>query len=423
MAGIATHIETSVTRIGVQSALGTASSNMRRLTLMGDGHPIATAARQVFANTSQNQRRRVGRRPINGPRVGASVSLPVHLRGVAAVLDADATPVAFNHASALPHQILWRAMMGGELTPAAGSTVASSSGTPVNSITVDTGHGSRFAVGQIIVPIIGGVPYPRRVTAISTDTLTITPPLPSAPSNGDVVRNAYCYYPAERDSTVITVEHAQVEASGSTTQRRAVGVYGGGEINLPTNEPASFTFNGTAVDHTDPDDLSISTDPAAELDGTELVWTPTIYLMDTMAAAPSVADVANLKVNVPRAWQTVPGSLINGIGSVHEVAGRDAPIPLDFEGLFDRAWWAAFEAGTDYSLLAFTTYGSGTSARVAGFYAGVTRLHSTPQVTDMGKLRAAKFTAVAELDTTIAGATPALNTAEIRTANLIFFRG
>lgn len=421
--GIASHTETSVARIGAQSSLGTASSNMRRITLMGDGHPIATAARQVFANTSQNQRRRVGRRPINGPRVGASVSLPVHLRGVAAVLDADASPVAFNHANALPHQLIWRAVMGGELTPAAGSTVAGSSGTPVNTITVASGHGSRFVVGQMIAIVSGGILYPRRVTAVSTDDLTITPPLPSAPSNGDVVRNCYCYIPGERDSTVFTVDHAQVEASGATTQRRAVGVYGGGEINLPTNEPASVTFNGTAVDHTDPDDLSISTDPTAELDGTELVWTPTLYLMDSMAAAPSVADLASLKVTVPRNWQTVPGSVINGIGSVHEVAGRDAPITLDFEGLFDRAWWAAFEAGTDYSLLAFTTYGSGANARVAGFYAGVTRLHSTPQVTDMGKLRAAKFTAVAELDTTIAGATPALNTDEIRTANLIFFRG
>lgn len=423
MASIATHIETSVTRIGAQSSLGTASSNMRRLTLMGDVDPIATAARQVFANTSQNQRRRVGRQPIRGPRTGASVSLPVHLRGVAAVLDADATPVAFNHANALPHQLLWRAVMGAELTPAAGSTVASSSGTPVTSITVASGHGSRFVIGQMIVVVMGSTPYPCRVRAISTDTLTIEPPLPSAPSTGDVVRNTYCYIPGERDSTVFTVDHAQVEASGATTQRRAVAVHGGGEINLPTNEPASVTFNGTALDHTDPGDLSISTDPAAELDGTELVWTPTLYLMDSMSAAPSVADLASLKVNVPRNWQAVPGSALNGFGSVHEVAGRDNPITLEFEGLFDSGWWTAFENGTDYTLLAFTTYGSGSSARVAGFYAGVTRLHGTPQVSDMGKLRAAKFTAVAELDTTITGAAPALSTAEIRTANLIFFRG
>lgn len=423
MATVTTHIETSVAQIGVQSTLGTASSNMRRVTLMGDAHPIATAARQVFAHNGQNQRRRVARPPLKGPRTGASVSIPVHLRGVASVLNAAATPVAFDNASALPHQILWRAMMGAELTPAAGSTVAGSSGTPVTTVTVASGHGSRFVIGQIIVIVMGGTPYPRRVTAVSTDDLTIVPPLPSAPSVGDIVRNTYCYYPAERDTTTFTVEHAQVEASGATTQRRAIGCYGGGEINLPTNEPASLTFNATAVDHTDPGDLSLSTDPAAELDGDALVWTPTIYLMNTMTAAPSIAEIASIKITVPRAWQVVPGSTINGVGSVHEVAGRDAPITIECEGLFDSAWWDAFEAGTDYTLLAYTTFGSGTSARVVGFYAGTTRLHGTPQVTDLGKLRAAKFTLVAELDTTIAGATPALSTAEIRTANLIAFRG
>lgn len=423
MAEIATHIETSVTRIGVQASLAAASSNMRPITLMGDTHPIATAARQVFANTSQNQRRRTGRAPIKGPRTGATVTVPAHLRSVAAVLNAAATPVAYDDASALPHQLLWRAAMGAELAPAAGSTVASSSGTPVTSITVASGHGTRFVIGQMIVVVMGSTPYPRRVTAVSTDTLTIAPPLPSAPSTGDVVRNCYCYYPPERDSTTFTVEHAQVEASGATTQRRAVACYGGGEISLPTNEPASVTLNLTALDHTDPGDLSISTDPVAGLDGDPLVWTPTIYIMDTMSAAPSVAGVASLQVAVPRNWQTVPGSVLNGFGSVHEVAGREAPITLDFEGLFDSAWWTAFEAGTDYTVLAFTSYGSGTSARVAGFYAGVTRLHATPQATDMGKLRASKFQLVAELDTTIAGAAPALSTAEIRTANLIFFRG
>ena len=423
MAGIATHIENSVTRIGVQSSLGTASSNMRRLTLMGDAHPIAGAQRKVFPNTSQGQRRRLGLAPIRGPREGATVALPVHLRGVASVLNAAASPVAYDNSSALPHQILWRAAFGGELTPAAGSTVAGSSGTPVNSIDVASGHGSRFVIGQMIVIVISGTPYPRRVTAISTDTLTIVPPLPSAPSVGDVVRNTYCYYPAERDTTVYTVEHADVEASGTTTQRRAIGVYGGAEFNLPVNEPGSITFNGTAVDHTDPGDLSISTDPAAELDGDPLVVTPTFYLMDTMSAAPSVVDLSSFKVNIPRNWQTVPGSVVNGIGSVHEVAGRDAPITIEVQGLFDAAWMTAFESSTDYSLLFFTSYGSGTAARVAGFYAGTVRLHATPTITELGKLRAVSFVLRCETDTTIAGAAPALSTAEIRTANLIGFRG
>ena len=185
----------------------------------------------------------------------------------------------------------------------------------------------------------------------------------------------------------------------------------------------SVTFSGTSVDHTDPSDLSIATDPTAELDGDPMVFTPTFHLMDTMTAAPSLADIASIKIAVPRQWQEVPGSTVNGIGSVHEVAGRDAPITIEVEGLFDSGWWTAFEAGTDYTFLGFTSYGTGTGARVVGFYAGKTHLQGTPEVTAMGKLVACKFTLVCETDTTIAGANPALSTAEIRTANLITFLG
>lgn len=424
MAAQADHIETSVTRIGYQSSgLATAASNMRRITLWGDAHPIGTSKRQVFPNTSQNQRRRQGRPPIKGPRVGGPVAFTVPLRGVPAVLNAAATPVAFSNANALPMQLLWTMLLGAELTPAAGSAVVGSSGTPVTGVEVTAGHGSRFVVGQMITIITSGVPYPRRVTAISTDTLTITPPLPGAPSVADVVRNCYCYYPGERDSKTFTVEHAQVESGGPNSQRRAIGCYGSGEINLPTNEVGSIAYSGVSVDHTDPGDLSISTDPIAELDGDPLVVTPTIYIMDTMAAAPDLAAVTGTKVAVPRAWQTVPGTTLNGIGSVHEVAGREQPVSIEFEGLFDAAWWTAFEANTDYSVLAFTTFGSGTSARVSGFFAGKTHLPMTPEGSDIGKLRGNKFTLHAETDTTITGAAPALSTAEIRTANLIFFHG
>lgn len=425
MAAITSHTETSVLQIGYQSAIQTASSNMRRITQWGDGAPIADAKRVTFPNQSANQRRRLGRPPILGPRAGGSVGFTVPLRGVPSVLNAAATPVAFSNASALPFQLLWRAILGAELAPTAGSAVVGSTGTPVTAIEVTAGQGSRFVIGQILVVVISGTPYPRRVTNISTDTLTISPPLPSgvAPSVADVVRSTYCYYPGERDSTTFTVEHAQVEASGAVTQRRAIGCYGSGEINLPTNEVASIAYSGTSVNHTDPGDLSVGTNPAAELDGDSLVWTPEYRLADTVSTAPDVAEISSVKINVPRSWQIVPGSVVNGIGSVHEVAGRDAPITIDIEGLFDAAWWTAFEASTGYTFFAHTSYGTGTSARIAGFHAGVTRINGTPMVTALGKLYACKFQLTCEVDTTITGANPVLSTAEIRTANLIFYNG
>ncbi|HEX4931773.1 MAG TPA: hypothetical protein VFV33_01260, partial [Gemmatimonadaceae bacterium] len=198
----ALHIETSRTRIGVQSAIGTAASTMKELVVYGDQTAIVGKARQNTApNLNQTRRRREYHASIKLQKSGSPVQLQTYVRALSTALASGTSPVVFSNSSAISHQILYRAIFGAELTPSQGSTVASSSGTPVDTVEVASGHGSRFTVGSIIkITRSGAAPWVRRVTAISTDTLTVYPPLDDSPATSAPIHNLYNYYTGETDS-------------------------------------------------------------------------------------------------------------------------------------------------------------------------------------------------------------------------------
>lgn len=420
----ALHNQTSRTRIGAQSVgLATAASTMKDIEIIGPANPLGESVQKTTANNAQTRRRRDFQPTIRLQKSDSPVKFSVYMKGLATVLNAAATPHAFTHASALSHQLFYRALFGGELTPAAGSTVASSSGSPVGSITVASGHGSRFVPGQIIaIERTDAAPWVRRVTAVSTDTLTISPPLEdaAAPSAGDVVRNAFCYFLAEHDSQTFTVEHLAREDGTPETQMRALGVHGGGSFKLGINEAAEVSFDGTSVSHTTPDDLSISDDPVADDMGDPLVWQPVVW-WSSLSTAPDVAEISTMALNVARKWQSVPGAVLEGVGSVHEVAGRGEPLSIDCEGLFSKDAWDAFVAKTERPFVAYTVVGTGSSARVVGFWCPRTQVIESPTIGAMDALMSRKFKLRPLMATDISGATPALSTPEIRTSNVVWF--
>jgi hypothetical protein len=421
------HVETSRTRFGAQtSGIATAASTMKDLEIIGPGNPLGEVAQKTAQNNSQTRRRRDYKSTIRLQKSDSPVKFSAYVKGLASVLNAASTPAAFSAAGAVSHQIVYRALFGGELAPTAGSTVASSSGTPVDEITVATGHGSRFVPGQIIIIERDGLaPWVRRVTAVATDTLTISPPLDSgeAPDSGDVVRNAFNYYLAETDSQTFTVEHAAAEASSPETQMRALGVHGSGAFKLGINEAAEVSFDGMSISHTTPGDLSLSTDPVADDMGEPLVWQPVVWWATSLAAAPTVADISMMTLGVARKWQSVPGAVLEGVGSVHEVAGRGEPLSIDCEGLFDSDAWDDFAAMTERAFVAYTVVGVGSAARVVGFWCPRCEVIESPTVGAMDALMSRKFKLRPLLATDIAGATPALSTAQIRTSNIVWFMG
>ncbi len=297
------HAQTSRTNIGAESTFGTVSSNMRHLQIL-EGDPMAELATQTAPNPAQVRRQREFVDPVQLTRKGSQLKLRAALKKVPAILNAAASPVAFNHADALSHQLVMRAAFGGELTPAAGSTVASSSGTPVNSITVASGHGSRFVPGQVIIVTGEG---PRRVKTVSTDTLTLDPPLSGTPSVGTVVRNCYCYHVVEKDSQTFSVEHAPVESGTPIGEMRALGCYGSATFKLDVNALSEIELTFTAVNWQGPGDLSIGDAPAADDMGATLAWNPTNWLAASLATLPSPSDeIATATVTLPRMWVSIP---------------------------------------------------------------------------------------------------------------------
>lgn len=420
MSTVALHVQTSRTRIGVQSAIGTASSNMIDVEILV-GDPVAGLTQATVANPAQVRRRRNYKDTVTLTKKGSPVSFEVAIKRLATALASGTSPVAFSNSAALSHQILMRAALGAELTPGAGSTVAGSSGTPVNVVTVASGHGSRFAVGSVVIVVGEG---PRRVTAISTDDLTLSPPLSGAPSVGTVVRNCYCYYTGETDSTVYTLEHVPVESGTPVGEMRALGCHFSPEFMLEVDALAKLKLSGACLDWSGPGDLSIGDAPAADDMGAPFAWNPTYWLESSFATLPSPADeVGNVKVSLPRKWQMVPGSTINGVGAVYEVAGRGEPIEVEVEGLYDPDWWSRRSAGTALSFVGYTSDGSGSSSRYFGFWMPTVKVIEQPTRGALDALLSSKAKLRAMQATDIDAETAALSTAGIRTANCIFFLG
>lgn len=414
------HAQTSRTNFGAESTFGTVATNMKHLAIL-EGDPAAELATQTVPVPEQQRRQRQFVPNAQLTRKGSTLKLRVALKKLASILNAAASPVAFDHADALSHQLVMRAALGGELAPAAGSTVASSSGTPVNQITVASGHGSRFAPGQIIIITGEG---PRRVTAVSTDTLTIAPPLSGSPATNTVVRNCYNYHVVEKDSQTFSVEHAPVESGTPIAEMRALGCYGSAAFKLDVNALAEVELSLTAANWQGPGDLSIGDAPAADDMGDVLAWNPTIWLASSLATLPSASDeVATASVSLPRKWQEVPGSVVNGIGSVHDVSGRGEPIDIDVEGLFDADWESRFTGGTELSLVMYTTVGSGSSARYFGLWFPTTRVVESPKRKTNDALLYSTCKLRAFMAKDIGGATPALSTAQIVTSNVVAFLG
>jgi len=406
--------------IGVEGTFGTTSSNMRPLIIASDPPwPNAGQTTQMIQRTEARPSRRAYQQPVKGMESGSPVAFGVDCKPIATRLNASASPVAFNNASALSHQILWRAAIGAELTPAAGSAAVSYS---APDLTVTTGHGTRFVVGQWVAVVTSSGLEPRRVTAIATDVLTLSPPLSGTISGGEEVRNCYCYYPTEDDTTTYTVEHAPIEAGSNEAQTRGRGVvFNSPEIAVEFGGVPKLTLSGTSAAHDGPGDLSLSESAQTDdmgapfafdvSDGSGVVW-----LASSIASVPSASLIASMKVSYPRQWQAIMGAGgVSSLAAMKEVASPSQPITIELELRGGTAEVTAFASVTARHLILWSVYGSGTSARVIGFHFPNTIPVVEPVVQVSGELAFCKATLIAQRDT--------LASSDIGSANMIVFLG
>lgn len=414
------HKQNGITRIGVESTFGTTSSNMKALLIRSDPPwPLASKTQKMIARVESKTSRRAYQTHVKGMKDGSPVTLAVDVKPVVTRLSTGATVVAFSHANALSHQILWRAAIGGELTPAAGSAVVSYSAPDV---TVTTGQGSRFVVGQWIAYVTaGGVLTAHQVTAVATDVVSVQPPLPGTPQAGDEVRNLYNYYPLEDDATTYTVDHAPIEAGSNEAQSRGRGCVFSPELAIELGGVPLLTLSGTSADHDGFGDLSLSESAVSDDMGAPFAFDVSsgngaLWLASSLSATPSAALITSFKVTFPRQWQAIPGAGgVSSIAAMKEVASLAQPITIELELRGGTAEVTAFASMTSRHFVAYGITGSGTSSRVFGVHAPNTVPAGPPTVSVNGELAFAKMTLVAQRNT--------LSTSELGSANLIVFNG
>ena len=405
-----------IVRIGVESTFGTTSSNMKALLNRADPPwPLAGKTQKMIARQDSLTSRRAYQTPVKGMKSGSPVVLSVDVKPPTGRLNASATPVAFSNASALSHQLLWRAALGAELTPAAGTTIASYS---APTISVATGHGARFVVGQWLkYEATGGGLTFHQVTAISGDDVSVQPPLPGTPTTGEVIRNLYNYHLADDDTQTFTVDHAPIEAGSNEAQSRGRGCVFSPELTLPLGDVPQLSLSGTAADHDGFGDLSLSEGAVADDMGAPFALDVSagnggIWLASSLSSTPSASLTVSAKITIPRVWQEIPGAGgVSSLAAIKEVAGPQQPITIELELSGGAAEVTAFANMTSRHFVMFGLSGTGTSGRGFLIHAPNTVPAMPPVVQINGELAFCKVTLVAQRNT--------LATTDLGSSNLI----
>jgi hypothetical protein len=269
---------------------------------------------------------------------------------------------------------------------------------------VQTGHGSRFRVGTVVMIQVGSALYARAITAIATDTLTVWPALPSSPSSTNLVINSYSYFLTEANTQSLTVEHTYTTPSSDaqTVQRRLLGCTGGMSFTVGSDSLAQFGFDLKAADWQF-GSLSVGTGVGSETMGDPIpVTNATIYLQPAATTTDTEYKVAELTGSMNLGMTHL--KRLGGVQGTHGVArmgGRDsAEFSLKF--LEDLNRYTEWNARTILRMLATFQVGSGTSARAVSLFANAVQIVGNPEPSEQGGFlyRTAKVRPV--LDTSLA---------------------
>jgi hypothetical protein len=370
---------TARTQVCLESAYGTAGS---WVDLYPSGRPEITREREPVPLSDERPTAFAHQRPVRGLR-SWSGKLGVHVRASAAQLNAAATP------STPPNLMLLKGLLGGEHA-AAGSTVASATTT---TITVASGHGTRFPKGSIGAVVISGAPVPFVVVDRDSDELTVYPTLPSAPAESAVVLNSYCYYPTQSNTQSVGLRHAQINhASPSDYDQQFEHLGGTGDFSLTIEDgqTAKLEYELRGKPWSGPSSApSMLPAPAAtETQGAPFVTRNALVLWQPLATATRTHCPVR-KLSLKFASGMLHLGEHGGVESCSGVA-RAGDGYMFVEGeitkLYDPAFDAFYESETDLGLWHVTPLGSGADTRLLVVHVPTMFLGQKPQTPDDGGL-------------------------------------
>jgi hypothetical protein len=412
-----------VALVGRESTAGTTATSMRPLRLEGEQLPLGDTSTEMLANERSSAYQHDAAAMVKGLQRRSPVKLAMVAKYAPVQLSTNVTaPVAITNAAALSQELVLEHWLGGRVA-STGSLVDGASST-VNDIDVTAGHGSRFTVGQMAIFYVAGVPVPRQITAINTDSLVIYPDLSTAPAAAQVVLGSRTFHRAEAHTQTLTVEAANTESGTPAAQQRGRMVRGQCAWTAEIGQRAMLAFDGVSQAH-DLGNLSIAYTDVADDMGADVVWQGASYLWSAaVTTAPTAVCIEKLTVTVPNTWREQAClSGTEGAAGVVMTGGRTPPtveitMRWDSQG---AAMMTGYTAGTEYSLLAFATRGSTTAQTWAGWFAGRMAFDAEPTrtVVDGEVMVVCKFRCLA--NTLAAGSPLSSSSTDAERSPILFF--
>jgi hypothetical protein len=337
-------IRETVTGIAAEGTSGTHGGTLTRVhlvqgSLLGSGFARTTIEVPTESPSRYaNQAHLVGA-PVAGwgPLTWQLCRVPDAQRLVAAVIP-----------SMLSHDLLWQHAYGRRY--AAAGTAVTGSGSTTTSVDLVSATGRK--VGELVM--IGA--EVRRITAITSNTITVSPALSGAPAAAVVVRGLRTFVLPETRTGTLTIEQEHVQDGGAAEQYRVLGAMGSLSLTFPKfNEIPTAALAGQGTAFVGPDTLSspswsLGHAPGDSDMGLPLAWTPQVFL----DGAAYRTEVDGFKVEISQQIDAIPdGSKPTGIGGWLDTGGRDGGISVrgSFRVRLDPDRVTAFDAGTLHHLL------------------------------------------------------------------------
>lgn len=297
---------------------------------------------------------------VHGPKTWSG-KLTFNLKPDGTQLNAAATPAT------PPQGILAKALLGGE-SYGAGSTIASAASG--SSITVASGHGSRFSVGQWIAVGVSDVLYPTKVISVSTDTLGLYPALPGTPASGQLVINGYNYYPTQSNVQTLGIRHAKINAanlSDDAQQWEFTGGTGDLSLKLAMGEIAQMECDLRGVQWSGPSNAPglLPAPTASDTMGAPWVVNEATGLWQPIATTTRVHKPfrkLDVKLNGGMVHLAEFGG-VNGFTGVERVGGDYLFASAEIVKLYDSTFEGYYEGQDSLFFAVILTYGSGTTKR------------------------------------------------------------
>lgn len=294
----------------------------------------------------------------------------------------------------LSHRILYRHMFGTE-NVAVGSAVDAGTSTTVFSVTA--GQGSRFTEGTWIA-VANNAGTARQwciVTDVTTDTITVHPPLAATPNNATVVWNGYNYAPSGSGATAPnqkTLTLTRIFSAYSELQYQLRGCFGAVQFKFPQKfgELLSLAADLMVTDWDVPSARSFATAVVTDDMGSKAVFHQATLLVAARASLDRTVTrrYEGIDVQLPSKWDPIPdGNATQARAGAMQTAGRPQAVTATLKVPFDADEYTAFTSRTERSVVLVLQIGSGLTASFLIFDLPRATLAATPKPITLGEGR------------------------------------